>query len=82
MPTYEYRCTACQHKLEAFQKISDAPLAECPQCKKKSLERGVGGGQALFQFKGKGFYINDYKESSETKSSCCPCGKNKGSCSK
>ncbi|MES2273356.1 MAG: zinc ribbon domain-containing protein [Chlamydiota bacterium] len=81
MPTYEYTCTSCEHAVEAFQKITDEPLVECPQCKQKSLQRGVGGGQATFQFKGKGFYITDSKLSKESASSCCPCGKNKGSCS-
>lgn len=82
MPTYEYKCASCGHELEAFQKISDEPLKECPQCKKTSLQRGIGGGSATFQFKGKGFYITDYKQQGLPKSegSCCPCGKNKGTC--
>ncbi len=83
MPTYEYKCASCGHALEAFQKISDEPLKECPQCKKTTLQRGFGGGSATFQFKGKGFYITDYKQStSKSEASCCPCGKNKGSCEK
>ena len=79
MPTYEYNCASCNHTLEAFQKITDEPLKECPVCKKNDLQRGVGGGGASFQFKGSGFYINDYKPKS---ASCCPCGKNEGSCKK
>jgi putative FmdB family regulatory protein len=78
MPTYEYHCKSCSHRLEAFQKITDAPLTECPQCKKNGLQRGIGGGQASFQFKGKGFYLTDYKKPGEK--GCCPCGKNQGSC--
>jgi putative FmdB family regulatory protein len=83
MPTYEYKCASCSHTLEAFQKISEEPLKECPQCKKESLQRGIGGGGATFQFKGKGFYITDYKQSPQKpEGSCCPCGKNSGACEK
>ena len=32
MPTYEYACTACGHRLEAVQKFTDDPLTECPEC--------------------------------------------------
>lgn len=44
MPTYPYRCTACEHRFDAFQKMSDARLVTCPQCQKDSLERLVYGG--------------------------------------
>ncbi len=81
MPTYEYTCASCSQKLEAFQKITEEPLKLCPNCKKEDLQRGVGGGEAIFKFNVKGFYITDYKQKPEG-SSCCPCGKNKGSCSK
>ena len=39
MPTYEYRCQACGHELEAFQKITDARARDCPECGKPKLER-------------------------------------------
>jgi putative FmdB family regulatory protein len=79
MPTYAYRCEICLHELEAFQKITDAPLKQCPKCRKDSLKRGFGGGNAVFQFQGSGFYETDYKKGANS-SSCCPCGKDKGSC--
>ena len=77
MPTYDYYCEKCQHKLEMFQKITDSPATKCPHCGADSLKRGPGGGVGL-SFKGSGFYITDYKNSEEPKPSCCPCGKNKG----
>ncbi len=66
MPTYQYRCTNCNHTLEEFQKMSDEPLTECPSCKTKNLVRviGVGGGMI---FKGSGFYLTDYKNAPSTK---------------
>ncbi|HSX12177.1 MAG TPA: FmdB family zinc ribbon protein, partial [Rhabdochlamydiaceae bacterium] len=80
MPTYGYQCTHCSHQMDAFQKITDDPLTQCPQCKKSTLQREIGGGSASFQFTGNGFYLTDYKKSKDPKSSCCPCGK-KESCS-
>ncbi|MGD2069784.1 MAG: zinc ribbon domain-containing protein [Gemmatimonadota bacterium] len=58
MPTYEYRCPE-GHTFEVFQKMSDEPVAECPECGKPA-ERILSGG-AGFLFKGEGFYITDYR---------------------
>ncbi len=80
MPTYPYRCESCLQECEIFQKITDQPATHCPNCGSESLKRGIGGGNAVFQFKGSGFYETDYKKSPE-KPACCPCGKNSSSCS-
>ena len=37
MPFYEYRCGSCGHEFEAMQKMSDAPLTDCPGCEKPEL---------------------------------------------
>ncbi len=63
MPTYDYTCTKCGHEWEAFQSMKDEPLKTCPDCKKRSAKRMVGGGAGLI-FKGSGFYITDYKNKS------------------
>ena len=58
MPTYEYECTKCGHRFEAFQQMSAKPLDTCPACGKKAkrlISSGVG-----FIFKGAGFYATDY----------------------
>lgn len=60
MPTYEYRCGACGHRFDAFQKISDAPIRACPECGKEAVERLISGGGGLV-FKGSGFYATDYR---------------------
>ena len=60
MPTYEYRCDACGHEMEAFQSIKARPLRKCPECEKSSLERLISGGGAVI-FKGSGFYETDYR---------------------
>ena len=67
MPTYDYRCDACKHTLELFQKITESPKKKCPACKKSRLKRLIGGG-AGFLFKGSGFYLTDYRSDSYKKS--------------
>lgn len=64
MPTYEYRCEK-GHDFEAFQKMSDPPLTECPECGAPA-ERRISAGTGLV-FKGSGFYITDYKRADEKK---------------
>jgi putative FmdB family regulatory protein len=61
MPTYEYQCQACQHQMETFQSIKDAPLKECPQCHEPKLERLISGG--TFHLKGGGWYKDLYSSS-------------------
>jgi putative FmdB family regulatory protein len=61
MPIYEYRCSSCGHKLEALQKLSDAPLSRCPSCSADALVKLVSA--AGFQLKGSGWYATDFKGS-------------------
>jgi putative FmdB family regulatory protein len=60
MPTYDYRCSACNHEFEQFQSMKDKVLRSCPRCKKLKLERLIGTGGAII-FKGSGFYQTDYR---------------------
>jgi putative FmdB family regulatory protein len=59
MPFYEYHCTACQHELEALQKLSDAPLTLCPTCNSNSLIKKISA--PGFRLSGGGWYETDYK---------------------
>ncbi|HTF87259.1 MAG TPA: zinc ribbon domain-containing protein [Planctomycetota bacterium] len=65
MPTYDYICQACQHRLEIFQPMSESPKRKCPKCGKSKLQRQIGMGAAIL-FKGSGFYQTDYRSSSYT----------------
>lgn len=61
MPTYEYRCGACRHTFERFQKMSEEPVRECPECGKEAAERLISPGGGIV-FKGSGFYATDYRD--------------------
>lgn len=60
MPIYEYACTECGHELEAIQKMSDAPLTECPSCEKPALKKLISA--AGFRLSGSGWYETDFKK--------------------
>ena len=60
MPIYEYECSRCGHRLEALQKISDAPLQECPACHERALTKLISA--ASFRLKGGGWYETDFKK--------------------
>jgi len=60
MPTYEYRCHACDNKWEEFQSIKTEPTKKCPKCKKLKAERIISAGGGII-FKGTGFYQTDYR---------------------
>jgi putative FmdB family regulatory protein len=57
LPLYEYRCTQCGNRFEKIQNFSAVPETECPKCH-GVLERPLNA--PALQFKGAGWYINDY----------------------
>ncbi|NEX22630.1 zinc ribbon domain-containing protein [Thiorhodococcus mannitoliphagus] len=63
MPFYEYRCDECGHELEKMQKISDAPLTDCPECGKPALKKLISA--AGFRLKGGGWYETDFKKGNQ-----------------
>ncbi len=63
MPIYEYRCEACGHQEEHLQKVSDAPLAQCPACGKDAYRKQLSA--AGFQLKGSGWYATDFKSTAK-----------------
>lgn len=60
MPIYAYRCEDCGHELDALQKISDAPLTDCPECGAAALKKQITA--AAFRLKGAGWYETDFKK--------------------
>ena len=64
MPIYEYRCAACGFQKEFLQKMSDAPLTDCPECGKAgAFSKMVTA--AGFQLKGSGWYVTDFRQGSK-----------------
>lgn len=59
MPTYEYKCEKCGHEFEEFQSITAEAKANCPECGSEA-KRMISLNSGII-FKGKGFYVNDYK---------------------
>ena len=57
MPLYEYKCQSCGEKFEVIQKFSDAPLETHEKCG-GHVERLIS--PSALQFKGSGWYVNDY----------------------
>jgi len=62
MPTYNYRCAACGHSFDQFQKFSEDTLTDCPEC--SGLIRRVMQPVGIV-FKGSGWYINDSRNSNK-----------------
>jgi putative FmdB family regulatory protein len=65
MPIYAYRCAACGHAKDVLQKLSDAPLADCPACGEPRFEKQVTA--AGFQLKGSGWYVTDFRNGQSQK---------------
>ena len=63
MPIYEYLCENCGHEFETLQKLSEAPLRDCPKCSAPQLVKKVTA--AGFRLKGGGWYETDFKGGSK-----------------
>ena len=64
MPIYAYKCESCGHAKDVLQKISDAPLTDCPACGKATFAKQLTA--AGFQLKGSGWYATDFRGGSST----------------
>jgi putative FmdB family regulatory protein len=62
MPIYAYRCEACGFAKDVLQKVSDAPLSQCPSCNKATFKKQLTA--AGFQLKGSGWYVTDFRSGS------------------
>ena len=61
MPIYAYKCESCGFAKDVLQKISDAPLSDCPSCGASTFRKQLTA--AGFQLKGSGWYATDFKGS-------------------
>jgi putative FmdB family regulatory protein len=58
MPTYQYKCVACNYEFEKEQRITDDPESNCSKCKKKTAKRQIAG--SSFILAGSGWYRDGY----------------------
>ena len=65
MPIYEYQCAVCGQSHDALQKLSDAPLVDCPACGKPELKKKISA--AGFRLTGGGWYETDFKTGDKKK---------------
>ena len=59
MPMYDYQCASCGHQLEAIQKISAAPLVDCPACQAPELKKMLS--MPGFRLSRSGWHETDFK---------------------
>ncbi|PYU41279.1 MAG: transcriptional regulator [Acidobacteria bacterium] len=57
MPLYEYKCLKCGRNTEKIESVSGPHLKKCPHCGGK-VESVITA--PAIQFKGAGWYVNDY----------------------
>ncbi len=84
MPIYAYRCETCGFAKDVLQKVSDAPLTDCPSCGKSSFKKQLTA--AGFQLKGTGWYVTDFRNNGSSASTSKPAvsessGSTESSCS-
>ena len=65
MPIYAYKCDSCGFAKDVLQKLSDAPLSQCPSCGATSFTKQLTA--AGFQLKGSGWYATDFKDGGNKK---------------
>ena len=74
MPTYSYKCTACEDIFDIAQKITEDELTHCDKCGKDTLRKYFSCAPTLV-FKGSGWSVprpheqimNDYKKKKKRK---------------
>ena len=64
MPTYEYACSNCGHRVEVTQRIDDPPLTTCERCEGPLRKVFHPAG---IVFKGSGFYATDSRSKAKKK---------------
>ena len=65
MPIYEFQCSACGHRFDRLQKLSDPDPSTCPQCGAPQVQRQVSA--PSFRLAGGGWYETDFKKDGDKK---------------
>ena len=78
MPTYSYRCEACQREFDKEQRISEEPIRKCPHCGKLKARRMIASA-GNFILKGGGWYSDGYGSGKSSSKSSTPSSESKSS---
>jgi putative FmdB family regulatory protein len=65
MPIYDFACSACHHRFERLQKMSDADPTICPACGLETVSKQVTA--PSFRLAGSGWYETDFKKEGDKK---------------
>jgi putative FmdB family regulatory protein len=65
MPIYAFECTACGHRFDKLQKLSDPDPDACPACGASSVKRQLTA--PAFRLAGSGWYETDFKKDGDRK---------------
>ncbi|HTV85320.1 MAG TPA: zinc ribbon domain-containing protein [Dyella sp.] len=65
MPIYEFQCSACGHRFDRLQKLSDPDPAQCPHCGEPRVQRQLSA--PSFRLAGGGWYETDFKKDGDKK---------------
>jgi putative FmdB family regulatory protein len=65
MPIYEFQCSACGHRFDRLQKLSDPDPTICPDCGAPQVQRQLSAPQ--FRLAGGGWYETDFKKDGDKK---------------
>jgi putative FmdB family regulatory protein len=66
MPIYAYHCTACGHRFDRLQKLSDPDPDVCPECGVQGeVKRQLTA--PAFRLAGSGWYETDFKKEGDRK---------------
>ena len=65
MPIYDFACSACHHRFERLQKMSDADPTICPECGLETVSKQVTA--PSFRLAGSGWYETDFKKDGDKK---------------
>ncbi|MCA1713885.1 MAG: zinc ribbon domain-containing protein [Gammaproteobacteria bacterium] len=60
MPIYAFACTACGHRFDRLQKLSDPDPSACPECSVDAVRRQLTA--PSFRLSGSGWYETDFKQ--------------------
>ena len=76
MSTYNYKCLSCDKEFVISQSIKEKSISNCKFCDIGKVKKIINGDSGLI-FKGKGFYLTDYRNNNNKSGSNFKSSENK-----